>query len=316
MNRDRDISFARTMADLYGLRGFSVLPSSMVEKKPLCKYSEYWDAPVPNDLFKKFPTTNLQVICGVSKGLLVIDLDGEEAQAKFKTMGWLPKTWVTTSGGCGKHWWFMIPKTSDPIPKATLWRAGDADKPRVKGESAIERLCDKSLVMAPPSIHPHTNRMYVFEPYRTPVYLGLPAVCPDWILRLPPLVSGTVRKDPARPAQPAGDFKPQRHLSRISYDRDKVIESIPDKLSLVMAWGLRIVDEAPHDGWWKCRAIDRDDVHPSAGFHAPTGVYHDYGSNISLSLFDLAAAMGIYPDWKTSLQALGGQYNVGERRRY
>jgi hypothetical protein len=303
---EQRISYTRAMAGYYHERGFCVLPSSMEEKKPLCKYAQYWEQQAPLSLFDQFPTTNLQIILGVPFGLLVVDLDGEEAQARWNDLcrkHGRPRTWVTHSGGGGKHWWFTVPKDGPAIPKATIWRPGDLSQPRVKGESAIERLCDKSLVVVPPSIHPTTGRAYIFEPGCDPARVSV-ARAPWWLLRMQPV--GSALKMDRRPDPQAG-YTPKRLLSGRQFDREAVLASIPDKAGLVQSWGLRFTGRQFGDEL-QCHAIDREDVNPSASFNIAKGVYHDHGSNVGLSLFDLAAAMHVYPDWKTALQALGGQY--------
>ena len=78
--------------------------------------------------------------------------------------------------------------------------------------------------------------------------------------------------------------------------------------------GLRLVVEGPdHNGWWRCRAYDREDRKPSASINVITGYYHDHGSDEGLSIFDLATAMDpeSYPDFPTTVNALGDRY-IGE----
>jgi hypothetical protein len=69
------------------------------------------------------------------------------------------------------------------------------------------------------------------------------------------------------------------------------------------------------DGWHECHAINRPDVNPSASFNEASGVYHDFGTGTKLSLFDLAAAMGIYPDGRTAFRELAAKFLDQPRRR-
>lgn len=176
-----DVAACRKWTDLYRFRGFNPLPSDPTAKKPLCRYADLWEAAASPELFDRFPTTNTQIMTGRHWGLLVIDLDGEEAKTRFAKWGRTPRTWATHSGGGGVHLWFSIPREGKALPKAFLWK-GKA------GHSAIERLCDRSLVMAPPSIHPKTGERYRFRSKgESPLSLPIPAACPAWILNLKPI---------------------------------------------------------------------------------------------------------------------------------
>lgn len=89
------------------------------------------------------------------------------------------------------------------------------------------------------------------------------------------------------------------------------------------ALGLRFAAGAqPSDaGWLACHAIDREDSTPSATFNVRTGRYRDHGGNgVSLSLFDLAAATGAFPDWRAARDdyaaKLGGRESAGCQRQH
>jgi hypothetical protein len=81
--------------------------------------------------------------------------------------------------------------------------------------------------------------------------------------------------------------------------------------------GLRLVGSGPDaQGWWTCRAIDREDINPSASFHGETGHYVDHGpSGAKFSIFDLAMRLGgcEYHDLGTTIDKLGDRY-IGERK--
>jgi hypothetical protein len=167
--RKADVAAAMKMKEFYRSRGWQSVPSRMDEKRPLVSFRDYWDRDFDFDPFdtsrwhvKKEPhplvTTNLQLVLGRHRGLMAFDLDGAEAQRIFPTWGPLPRTWVSFNAeGGGQHWWFRIAKDyPKPLPAAFLWK-GEG------GHSGIERLCDKSLLMAPPSIHPADHsRRYAF----------------------------------------------------------------------------------------------------------------------------------------------------------
>ncbi len=292
MNPD-DISLCQRYAEIYRLRGFQPLPSSPTEKKPLIRYADLWNKKASDDLFKRFRTTNLQICCGRHWRLIVIDLDGDEAKRRWVQMGHMPRTWISHSGGGGRHLWFRLPEgLTEPIGKAFLWKGSEKHQ-------AIERLCDHSLVMAPPSIHPITKQRYRFEDkWHSPLGMGLPADCPRWILELRPVVRELV------PSLPVSEH-PRRAAIPVSnlMDRNEVLRSI-DVIGVARSWGIRFDGKPTQKGWVPCHAIDREDQTPSAAIHRTNGVYVDKGSGLKLSFFDLAVAIAGFKDWREACRTL------------
>jgi hypothetical protein len=107
-------------------------------------------------------------------------------------------------------------------------------------------------------------------------------------------------RSPSRPRCPAGCWT----WSPVLRPRLR-----PNKAALARAWGLRIVSAVPNvKGWLRCRAIGREDRHPSAGFNAFTGYYNE-PFRLRYSLFELGSVLGPYEDWRhcrDSLAALVG----------
>jgi Bifunctional DNA primase/polymerase, N-terminal len=293
-----DIKMAREWAMFYRSRGFQPLPSRPNKKQPMCCYGDYWESSAPDDLFDEFETTNIQVICGRHWRLLVIDLDGEAAREQWLTMGKTPTTWTTRSGDGGWHLWFMLPENyPDKLRKAFLWKGEEKHQ-------AIERLCDHSLIMAPPSIHPKTGERYKFvSDARSPKRLPMPANCPAWILSLKPLEAPKPEfiLPPSAPKRIAIDM--QRR-----FDRQEVIEAITDKVSVARSWGLKTTGRPSKRGWQPCHAIGRKDERASAAMHIESGQYVDMGSGVRMSIFDVGVALGIYADWHEALTDLGSTY--------
>lgn len=303
---DRDVAGAREWFRFYrDVRGFQPLPSRPDEKRPFTRYAEWWCERAPADLFDRHPTTNLQIMLGRYWGLLVIDLDGPEAVAVWPRLcPRQPRTWVTHSGGGGRHVWFSVPKQGHPLPKAVLWRP-DPTKPRQKGEPAVERLCDRSLVMAPPSVHPRTGNRYRFLAGCSPKDVPMPAPCPAAVLSLRPVqppapsVPLLPRPEPKQVAPHAGNVR--------SAD---VLAAVTDKAALARSWGLRLASERPnHAGWCECHAVGREDAHPSASFSPTSGSYWEPDRGV-ISFFDLAALLGVYSDWRDARADLADRYRV------
>lgn len=97
------------------------------------------------------------------------------------------------------------------------------------------------------------------------------------------------------------------------WDVEDVKEAIlPHALTLAKEWGLEITGKkASSKGFWECRAIGREDKHPSAGFNEETGVYLDLGTKAKpLSLFQLAEALEAYPDINAAINGLGERFGV------
>lgn len=303
---NNDVAAARRWASFYrDVRGYQPLPSRTDAKRPMLRYSQWWESKAPADLFERFETTNVQIMTGRFWRLLVIDLDGPEAVARWTAMtSHAPRTWITHSGGGGRHVWFTVDPACRPLPKAVLWRP-DPDSPRVKGEPAIERLCDHSLVMAPPSIHPTTGNPYRFLARCSPKDVGIPAPCPRWLLNAPAVVAtrpvlSLPERSPIRPTARPGSF----------VRAADVLDAIGDKTALAESWGLRIASTRPNvSGWCSCHAIGREDRNPSASFNPTTGRYWEPDTRTA-GLFDLAVLLGVYARWEDARDDLADRYRV------
>jgi hypothetical protein len=307
---DLDLAETRLFWAFYRMRGLNPIPSCPTEKKPLIRFADRygWDTKLPDDTLEKHPTTNLQVMCGRPWGLLVIDLDGDEAARRFaERAGGLPRTWVSHSGGGGRHVWFTIEHEGPELPKAILWK-GDGP------HEAIERLGDRSLVIAPPSIHPKTGLRYEWlDRAHSPLGhgLGRPAPAPDWLLAWPPVdARPTLRVPPsvARITRQRPITIDARITPGVRADRNDVLAAIPDKIGLARSWGVRFAGRPTTRGYWPCHAIDRDDDRPSAAVRAHDGYYVDRGTDRRLTFFDLAIALGVYRDFREALDDLGSRY--------
>lgn len=302
---DADVRVCREQAAFYRSRGFNPLPSHYDDpdgrKRPMLKYADLWETPLPEAEFERFTTSNIQCMTGRFWGLMVIDLDGPEAIERWATMGRTPRTWISHSGGGGRHVWLAVSREGPPLPKAFLWKGEDK-------HSAIERLCDKSLVMAPPSIHPKTGRRYVWlDKWNSPFTVPMPAPCPAWVLQLAPVVAERpLVAIPAPPTAPRGMATGRATGPRRPWR--EVVESIPDIPGLLRSWGIKTVGQPRSSGWLACHAFDRDDSHASAAIHTQSGYYVDSGSGLRLGMLDLAVQLGIYGTPQDAITDLGGKY--------
>lgn len=300
-----EIEVARKMFHWYRGKGWNPLPSRTDAKQPMVRYREYWEELAPGDLFDLHPTTNLQVVTGRRWGLLVIDLDGEEAIDRWSSL--CPakvKTWQVSSGGGSRHLWFRVPRNfKKPLPKGFLWRGEEK-------HTGIERLCDHSLATAPPSFHvKDRKRRYMFDGHlwRT----SEPAWAPSWLLAMPTIeeTKKAERKavEPLKAAQEA-PVSPKGKRYRASDVRD----AVRDKVALAASCGLRLAQNIPDSsGWVQCHAFGRDDRTPSAQIHAESGYYVDFADRSrDMPFFDLLANLGYGPDWQSVCQQLGDRYGA------
>lgn len=288
-------------ADFYRGIGFNPLPSRTDASRPPMTYLHLWEKPASRSLFRRFPhATNIQVMCGVHWGLAVIDLDGPEAldawddYCRFRDP---IRTWEVGHGPAGKHVWFAVPDGVESLPKRTLWEI--PGRKHVK----IELLGDHSLAVAPPSVH-RSGERYAFLAGRSPLDLARPDPMPAWLVAL-------ARVPAPRPVEiPASLSSRKGRAGReapLRYRRSDVLAAIPDPIGLAAGWGVRLAASRPNpSGWQRCHAIDRPDRDPSAAISV-RGDYWDapYGPGRSISLFDLSAALGVFPTWRDAVNGLG-----------
>lgn len=296
---DADVKLCKDMAGFYRARGFNPLPSRTDAKRPnLATYADKWEACLLPAEFDRHATPCMQVMTGRIWGLLVMDLDGPEAIERWATLGRPPRTWISHSGGGGRHVWFSIPTWGRPLPKAMIWRGEGS-------HSAIERLGDKSLVMAPPSIHPKTGKRYLWlDRANSPHGIGKPADCPAWVLQLAPEAA---RVEPVHtPPVARRVVVPNRTPGRRPPWREVVARL--DVPALVRSWGIKTVGSPRQSGWLTCHAVGREDSRPSAAIHAESGYYVDSGSGLRLGLPDLAVACGAYATPEDAIEDIGGTY--------
>jgi hypothetical protein len=302
-----DECFTLEMAHLYRRKNFNPIPSYPDSKQPMYRFAAEhgWERRFPDGWFteeswEQRPTTNLQIQTGrMPWRLLVIDLDGEEAAYVFRQWGRVPRTWVVhREGGESRHLWFRLPGNyPHPLPKRFLWR-GEGD------HQAIERLCDRSLIVAPPSFHVvHRESQYRFldrdHSYKK---LGLPADCPEWILDLKPV----------EPERPTPEFVPPRPMHRRAVNGDTMLSwrdvlDRTDKIGVARDLGIRFTGRVSPTGWAECHAISRPDHNPSAAVHVESGVYVDQGSGDTIRFLDLYAALTGLPSWRDAVNELASK---------
>lgn len=322
-----DVAFAKEWAWFYRSLGLNPLPSSRHRRMPAIAhryggpaYAQFWLDSFPASGWLESGARNIQVPCGVRWGLAVIDLDGPEALAAWESMCLFrdnPPTWAVRSGsGVGLHLWYVIPEGVDELPKRLLWGIWDESSGKWLRESRVELLGDRTLAVAPPSIHVETGRRYEWLPGRSPADLRRPAVLPSWVLDIPPCqppgrtYAPSHRENPFVLPRPFAGSLP----SGLRYKLDDVDDAVRlHRLPIVRGWGLRVTSERINQrGFVSCRAIGREDRHPSASFDPNRGYYSEKDGPC-YPFFVLGQVLGAYPDWRTCVNDLGDHFGVRER---
>jgi len=156
----------------YGRRGWRILPlggdngkKALIDKWP--------DRATSNEekirmLWKQFPKANIGIATGGDSGIFVVDIDGETGALSLLDLelahGKLPETYRVDTAR-GYHLYYIQPP-------------GIETKNQASGElgNGIDIRGDGGYVVAPPSVHLLTGKVYEVSDARIPV----PA--PDWLL--------------------------------------------------------------------------------------------------------------------------------------
>ena len=135
----------------------------------------------------QYPSANIGIATGEINGLLVIDVDIKHDRRKYgdeslkaleQELGDLPDTWTALTGSGGLHYYFRYPEGHD-IRNSTSQLAQDIDI-RAQG----------GYVVAPPSVHPETGRVYEWECGSDPEETPLAELPERWLQRLEKKVTG------------------------------------------------------------------------------------------------------------------------------
>jgi hypothetical protein len=307
--RAKALPFARW----YHARGYNPLPSCPGRRMPWWEgmegYTEVRDDGIPESFLggPLWPNGNIQLATGVKWGLVVVDLDGEAGRscwACWADVLGCPRTWAVRTPRGGLHLWFRPPAGVARVPSRELWKG--------PGEhQGVELIGCGKLAIAPPSYKriDGVKRHYEFIPGRSPGDLDEPATLPRWVLQVNAPRERKV--EPMPPAGPRITYRGKRH-----HDRREVLDAMSPEAKTWFAvdCGLRLASTRPNPaGWMDAHAIDRPDRHPSARFHPAKGLYNEPGKGLTLSLFDLGAALGRYSTWMDACNAAGDSVLVGAR---
>ena len=131
--------------------------------------------------WSQYPSANIGIATGEINGLLVIDVDIKHDQGKYgdeslkaleSELGELPQTWVAITGSGGLHYYFKYPVGHEISISAS--QLGEDIDIRANG----------GYVVAPPSVHPDTGRLYEWECGSDPEETPLAELPEKWLERL------------------------------------------------------------------------------------------------------------------------------------
>jgi hypothetical protein len=172
-----EISSVLEAAIAYSTMGLCVIP--LHGKKP---YWENWPevATTNKDQIRKWwtqePRANVGIATGRKSNVFVVDIDPknggqDSAETWFSQHGRFPDTWKDITGSGGSHYYFRYP--SFPVGNKVGLLPG------------IDIRGDGGQVVAPPSVHPDTKKIYVWDGLTDPWddLEGL-AEAPAWLLEL------------------------------------------------------------------------------------------------------------------------------------
>lgn len=123
----------------YLARGWSVIPCTPKDKRPLVRWQEYQTRRPTEDEVRAWwtanPNASIAIVTGKISGLAVVDVD----PGRGGTCDDLPPTVVVRTGGGGWHYYYRYPATGS-VPSGV-------------GADGIDVRGDGGYVIAPPSVH-------------------------------------------------------------------------------------------------------------------------------------------------------------------
>jgi hypothetical protein len=292
-------------------------------KGPSIDYADFYDGkPVPEWVYRDWTAKNIQILCGsatpTDTKIVVVDCDGDLAATRWREIcefhGYQPKpSWWGFTGSGGSHHYFVLPPGYGACPSGLLWALfdtwGNKGKAGWLKHCEIRLLADRSLAVAPPSIHVDTGRRYQFIGESNPNRVILPQPAPQWLLDMPRLETPSFQREAKSEVRQPRTFTPGGK----SYERDQVIAALPAslKIDLVRQWRLHLTGGPNSQGWAPCFVPGREDPkcsRPSGSFNATSGVFQDRKDMSTMSFFDLSVTLGAYATWEDCCNDLGRQY--------
>ncbi len=149
-------------------QGYSVIPCKSGSKESLVPWKQYQKKPPTEKKIKewgvKYPDANVGIVTGKVSRIIVLDLDGPEAEREVEKRGGVPKTPCSKTRK-GYHYVFRYPDF--PV------RSGSDKK------LSIDIRADGGYIVAPPSIYPSGHEYaWIVSPFDLE-----PAPMPNWLVK-------------------------------------------------------------------------------------------------------------------------------------
>lgn len=200
----------------YRARGWSVIPVIRGTKRPAVRWLSYQEQP-PGETdirnwYRRWPDANVAIVTGGVSGLVVVDIDPAHGGAQSlveleREHGPLPPTVEATTGGGGRHLYFVHP--------------GGELRNKVGLAAGIDLRGDGGYIVAPPSLHV-SGRRYRWQQSHDPGSIAV-ASMPDWLHRHLAEVAG-------HPDHPLDHWRSLVHTGVAEGERNNTIASLTGHL--------------------------------------------------------------------------------------
>lgn len=239
------------------LKNWGLTPIPLLEKRPLIKnwQKRFEETPLTEDdivngikekdgKVVKY-SGNLGIVTGKVSGIVVIDVDSEEALERLKMYGELPKTWAVKSNR-GWHFYYKYIELHS-----------------CKALEDVDFLSDKKQVVAPPSIHPSGHQYnWVVHPNEMEL-----ADLPKWFIEL----VKNKKNDSKKSNQGKSFGKKTSPTVYQNSSENKTIDAILTSIDWIDFYS-RFVTNIVGDGEWKSSTCPfHGDENNSFGFHIVHG---------------------------------------------
>lgn len=161
----------------YAARGWPVIP--LRGKKPCSPHGvkdAITDPDIITEWWERWPDANVGIACG-EKSFDVIDIDGQKGEAAL--VAWLTGKGIFEEGKVALNS-TLISLTAKG--KHLCFQATGQLKNLVRAAEDVDIRTDGGYIVAPPSIHPESGKVYAWASGHGPDDIG-PAPFPDWLLK-------------------------------------------------------------------------------------------------------------------------------------
>ena len=262
----------------YAHLGFSVLP--LKGKRPnLTSWTELQEQAASISIIQRWHQggilQNVGLVCGsASDNRVALDLDGAAGYPAFIAMfPHLAQTYtVATGGGVGKHIYWQVDELPEPV-KAMNTPIGN-----------LEMCSQGRQIVAPPSIHPTTQKPYIVERACDILHVKDLQEVVDWIESF---------KQNGNGSHPTRGWQPPRNLPSGNGDiNPHLIQAVGNYFA---GRGYKSYGDWLHGSCIYPGNHQHGDKNPSFGYNTRTGYGYCFKCGVMLTK-DICASLGIRPE--------------------